>query len=146
MSSKTQKQTQDQNFVVVDFLDLNTSKITLNNPKPNYYGGSYAALRYDDKTLYVRYDSHICPFGINTNKDEDGKVTGYSTSISVQEQDPYFKKAREIDNFFIQKCIENSIRWGLGGSKTQKVDESSIIGYDDKGERGKMETNFEICL
>ena len=137
MSSKTQKQTQDQNFVVVDFLDLDTSKITLNNPKPNYYGGSYAALRYDDKTLYVRYDAYICPFGINTNKDEDGKVTGYSTSISVQEQDPYFKKAREIDDFFIQKCIENSIRWGLGGSKTQKVDESSIIGYDDKGERGK---------
>ena len=97
------KKTQNQTYVVVDFLDLDTKKITLNNPKPNKYGGGYAALRYDGKTLYVRYDSRISPFGLSTNKDKKGGkeiVTGYSTSISLKKNDPYFKKAREIDDFF----------------------------------------------
>ena len=58
-NKKTQNQTQEKNFVIVDFLDLDTKKISLSNPKPNKYGGGYAALRYDGKTLYVRYDSRI---------------------------------------------------------------------------------------
>ena len=139
-NKKTQTQSRNQTFVVVDFLDLDTKKISLSNPKPNKYGGGYAALRYDGKTLYVRYDSRISPFGLSTNKDKKGGkeiVTGYSTSISLKKNDPYFKKAREIDDFFIDKCVENSVLWGLGGSKTEKVDLSSIAGYDDKGEKGK---------
>ena len=131
------KKTKNQTFIVVDFLDIDTKKITLNNPKPNNYGGSYAPLRYDDKILYVRYDARISPFGLSTNKDKKGEITGYSTSISLKKNDPYFIKAREIDDFFIDKCIENSVLWGLGGSKTEKVDVHSIIGYDDKGEKGK---------
>ena len=55
----------------------------------------------------------------------------------MKKNDPYFKKAREIDDFFIDKCVENSVLWGLGGSKTEKVDLSSIAGYDNKGEKGK---------
>ena len=131
------KKTQNQTHIVVDFLDLDTKKISLSNPKPNKYGGGYAALRYDGKTLYVRYDSRISPFGLSTNKDKKGEVTGYSTSISLKKNDPYFIKARELDDFFIDKCVENSILWGLGGSKTEKVDLSSITGYDDKGEKRK---------
>ena len=136
-NKKTKNQTQEKTFIVVDFLDLDTKKITLNNPKPNNYGGSYAPLHYDGKTLYVRYDGRISPFGLSTNKDNKGEVTGYSTSISLKKNDPYFIKAREIDDFFIDKCIENSVLWGLGGSKTEKVDLSSIAGYDDKGNKGK---------
>ena len=136
MSTKTQNQT-FKSFEVVDFLDIDTSKITLSNPKPNNYGGSYAALRYDGKTLYVRYDARICPFGISSNTNKKGEVTGYSTSISLKKNDPYFIKAREIDDFFIERCIDNSVLWGLGGSKTEKVDLSSIVGYDDKGDKGK---------
>lgn len=150
---KTQtKPKKEQNFVIVDFLDIDTDKITFNAPKDNNYGGSYVTLRYGGKQLYVRYDARICPFGLSTNtqdvsktKDKgkypkDEKVTGYSTSISLQkdyENDPYYEKARELDEFFIEKCIENSVLWGLGGSKTVKVDRASIAGYDDKGDKGK---------
>ena len=31
------KKTKNQTFIVVDFLDIDTKKITLNNPKPNNY-------------------------------------------------------------------------------------------------------------
>ena len=85
-NKKTQTQSRNQTFIVVDFLDLDTKKITLNNPKPNNYGGGYAALRYDGKTLYVRYDGRISPFGLSTNKDNKGEVTGYSTSISLKKK------------------------------------------------------------
>ena len=138
VDKKTQSKTQTQTYIIVDFLDLDTSKITLSNLKPNKYGGGYASLRYDDgKTLYVRYDSHVSPFGLNTNTNKDGEITGYSTSINLKKDDPYLMKAREIDDFFINKCIENSVIWGLGGSKNINVDRSTIAGYDDKGDKGK---------
>ena len=114
---------QTQAYVIVDFLDLDTSKITLSNPKPNKYGGNYTPLRYDeggDKLLYVRYDGRISPFGLSTNKDTNGNITGYYTSINLKKNDPYLEKARELDEFFINQCIENSVVWGLGGSKTKK--------------------------
>ena len=85
-NKKTQNQTREKTFIVVDFLDLDTKKITLSNPKPNNYGGRYAALRYDGKTLYVRYDGRISPFGLSTNTDKKGEVTGYSTSISLKKK------------------------------------------------------------
>ena len=137
VKNQTQTKTQTKTHIIVDFLDLDTSKITLSNLKPNKYGGGYAALRYDEKILYVRYDGRISPFGLSTNTNKDGEVMGYYTSISFKKNDPYLMKAREIDDFFINKCIENSVLWGLGGSKTQKVDLSSIAGYDEKGEKGK---------
>ena len=40
-------------------------------------------------------------------------------------------------SFFIKKCIENSVLWGLGGSKTKAVGYDSIAGYDEQGDRGK---------
>ena len=143
-NKKTQSQTQNktQNYIIVDFLDLDTSKITLSKPKLNKYGGAYTALRYDeggvDKLLYVRYDCRISPFGLSNNIFKDNeKLIGYYTSINLKKNDPYLEKARELDEFFIDKCIENSINWGLGGSKTQKIDRSSIAGYDEKGKDGR---------
>ena len=135
VKNKTQNRT--QTFIIVNFLDLDTSKITLNKLKPNKYGGGYAALRYDDKLLYVRYDGRISPFGLSTNKDTNGNVTGYCTSINLKKNDPYLEKACELDEFFINQCIENSLVWGLGGSKTKKINRSSIAGYDEKGDKGK---------
>ena len=138
-NKKTQTQSRNQTYIVVDFLDLDTKKFSLSNPKPNKYGGGYAALRYDGKTLYVRYDGRFSPFGISTNKNKHGEVTGshFSTTISLTENDPYLLKAREIDDFFIDKCVENSVLWGLGGSSSQKVNYNTIAGYDDKGQGGK---------
>lgn len=150
LKRKTQtKAEKEPNFIIVDFLDIDTDKITFNTPKPNGYGGSYVSLRYDGKLLYVLYDARVCPFGLSTNTvdvsktkergryPKDEKVTGYGTSISLQSDDPYYEKAREIDEFLIGKCIENSVLWCLGGSKTTKVNPSSIAGYDDKGDKGK---------
>jgi len=146
------KKEKELNYHIVDFLDIDTDNITFNAPKENNYGGSYVTLRYSGKQLYVRYDPRVCPFGLSTNtqdvsktKDKgkypkDEKVTGYSTSVSLQkdyEADPYYEKGRELDEFFIEKCIENSVLWGLGGSKTIKIDRASIAGYDDKGDKGK---------
>ena len=139
VQTQTQTKNQTKNYIIVDFLDLDTSKITLSYPKPNKYGGAYAALRYEDKLLYVRYDGRISPFGLSTNKDTNGNITGYYTSISLKKNDPYLEKARELDEFFIDQCIENSLVWGLGGSKTKKINRSTIAGYDEegRGDKGK---------
>ena len=84
--SQTPSQTPSPFYIIVDFLDIDTSKITLSNPKPNKYGGGYAALRYDDKILYVRYDGRISPFGLSINVNDNGEVTGFSTSISLKKK------------------------------------------------------------
>jgi hypothetical protein len=147
-----QNESQKKPFVIVNFLDIDTSLFTFMEPKPNAHGGRFVKLRYDGKQLYVRYGSHVCPFGISVNtqnmdpkeaeKYPDGKkTTGYSTSISLpknyKEGDPYFEKAKELDEFFMNACIENSILWGLGGSEERAIDPYAIKGYDPYGKDGK---------
>ena len=57
----------------------------------------------------------------------------------MKKNDPYLEKANELDEFFINQCIENSINWGLGGSKNINIDRSTIAGYDEegRGDKGK---------
>lgn len=154
MTTKTDPKNKPKNYIVVNFLEIDTSLITFAEPKTNKYGGKFVKMRYDGKTLYVQYDAHVCPFGISPNKEKvkekhqevlypDGKKTnGYSTSIGLPknyaegEGDPYYNKARELDEFFIQACIEHSVLWGLGGTAKVAVDPRAIAGYDDKGENG----------
>ena len=154
MSSQTQTQNKpkkENNFVIVDFIDLDTSKFTFAQPKDNNFGGKYVTVRYASKQLYVRYGTRTCTFGVSTNTQnvqekqpntypKDLKVTGYGTSLTLHKDyvnDSYYEKGRELDEFFINKCIENSMLWGLGGSKTKPIARETIEGYDDKGDNGK---------
>jgi hypothetical protein len=152
VSQNKYKEFDNKPFVVVDFLDLDPECIRFQEPKTMSNGNKVIPMRYTvngtDKTLHVKYTQRTCPFGLSTNtekkdeyrgKYENGeKITGYSTSISfLKDEDPYLAKAEQLDQFFIDKCVANSVSWGLGGSKTRPIDRSAIEGYDDKGWNGK---------
>lgn len=160
MSSQTQTQNQTQTkekpYVIVDFLDLETEHFSFLAPKENAHGGHFIPVRYQDKALYVRYTARTTPFGISTSNEEkpeykgkypDGKapntgkkITGYSTSITClkeYENDPYYLKAVELDEFFMQECHKNAMRWHLGGTSTKPLSFDTVEGYDDKGADGK---------
>jgi hypothetical protein len=137
-------------YVIEDFLNIDPAHITLGAPKANKFQGSSVPIRYMGKALYVKYDARTCPFGASASKEEKEeykqayalgkKITGYTTSIQCEkdyENDPYYKKAAELDQFFIEQCIQNSLLWGLGGSKTKPIAREAIEGYDDKGDNGK---------
>ena len=151
---KTSNQTAEKNFLVIDFLDIDPKKIKFQDVKPLTNGSKLVPMRYkegsSDKSLYVKYAARTCPFGISTSSDKKDdykgkypngeKITGYSTSVSFNkdyENDPYYKKAVELDEFFIGECIRNSVAWGLGGSKTKPIERTAIEGYDEKGLNGK---------
>ena len=152
-SNQTQNQTQNKGekpYVIVDFLDLDTSKISFQAPKANTHGGHFIPIKYDGKALYVTYEARTCPFGVSTSNEEkpeykgrypDGKkVTGYSTAVSLQkeyEQDPYYQKSLEIDNFFMDACHKNAMAWHLGGTAQRPLGRDAIEGYDDRGADGK---------
>lgn len=139
------------NSIIVDFLDLDTAKFTFSTPKPNNYGGKFVPVKYDGKTLLVKYGKRTCSFGMSTNRQKvtpdkvgiyvnDEIITGYSMSVSLEkdfESDPYYEKARELDEFFIDQCVKNCWKWGLGGTKTKPVARDVVSGYDDKGDNGK---------
>ena len=149
-----EKTAAEKNFMIIDFLDIDPSKIKFQEMKSLSNGSKIIPMRYKDgntdKSLYVKYGARTCPFGISTSSDKkdeyrgkyinDEKITGYSTSVSFNkdyEKDPYYAKAQEIDDFFINECIKNSVAWGLGGSKTRAIDRAAIEGYDEKGLNGK---------
>ena len=150
----TNDKTAEKNFMIIDFLDIDPSKIKFQEIKALSNGSKIIPMRYKDgntdKSLYVKYGARTCPFGISTSSDKkdeyrgkylnDEKITGYSTSFSFNkeyEKDPYYAKAQEIDDFFINECIKNSVAWGLGGSKTRPIERTAIEGYDEKGLNGK---------
>ena len=56
---------------IVNFLDIDTSKITFSKPKPNKYNGSQIGILYEGSTLFVKYE-RMTPFGLNDNFDKDG--------------------------------------------------------------------------
>ena len=60
---------------IVDFLDLDTSKISFLKPKGNRHNGSQIGIRYNGKTLYVKYEG-VTPFGIQENYDREGNFYG----------------------------------------------------------------------
>jgi hypothetical protein len=152
-ANKQQKPNQTEKekaYIVVEFLELETTHFTFLTAKSNAHGGHFIPIRYKGKALYVKYGAKTCPFGLSEGKElkdeyqgiypDKKKITGYSTSISCAkeyENDPYYKKAAELDDFFMKACHENAMSWHLGGTRTVPMDFRAIQGYDDRGCEGK---------
>ena len=126
MPAKNQSNT-SQRMQIVDFLDIDTSKITFKQPKLNKYNGSQIGILYNGETMYVKYEG-IAPFGLRENYDKDGKYLG--TSMQINCEGEYLEKAKELDNFFINAFFEN--KWGLN----LNIPLQHIMGYDEHGQGG----------
>ena len=97
MPAKNQSNT-SQRMQIVDFLDIDTSKITFKQPKLNKYNGSQIGILYNGETMYVKYEG-IAPFGLRENYDKDNNYLG--TSLQINCEDKYLEKARELDTFLL---------------------------------------------
>ena len=124
MQEKKQSQRKMQ---IVDFLDIDTSKITFQKPKPNKYNGSQIGILYNGETMFVKYEGNA-PFGLKENFDKDGNYQ--STSMQINCGDKYLEKAKELDTFFIKAFYEN--KWGLN----KNIPLQNIEGYDSHGQGG----------
>ena len=119
------KASENNDIAIVDFLDLDTSKITFLKPKQNKHNGSQIDIRYNGRTLYVKYEG-VTPFGIQENYDKEGNFYGVTMQINADEE--YAKKAEEMDKFFMQAFHQN--KWGLN----ENIKAEAIHGYDEHGE------------
>ena len=124
MLEKNQSQRKMQ---IVDFLDIDTSKITFRQPKSNKYNGSQIGILYNGETMYVKYEG-IAPFGLREKFDKDDNYLG--TSLQINCEGKYLEKARELDTFFIKAFYEN--KWGLN----KNIPLRNIEGYDEHGQGG----------
>jgi len=106
---------------IVNFLDIDTSKITFSKPKPNKYNGSQIGIMCEGSTLFVKYEGST-PFGLNDNYDKDGNFQGKSMQINCE--DEYLEKARELDQFFIETFFKN--KWSLN----KNIPKGAIEGYE----------------
>ena len=106
---------------IVNFLDIDTSKITFAKPKPNKYNESQIRILYGGKTLFVKYEG-TTPFGVVENFDKDGNYQG--TSLQINCEDEYLEKAEELDQFFIDAFYKN--KWSLN----KNIPKDAIEGYE----------------
>ena len=118
---------QSQRMQIVDFLDIDTSKITFKQPKLNKYNGSQIGILYNGETMYVKYEG-VAPFGLRENYDKDNNYLG--TSLQINCEGKYLEKARELDSFFIDTFYEK--KWGLN----KNIPLLHIEGYDSHGQGG----------
>ena len=63
---KTQKEMQ---LEIVNFLHIDTNKITFKEPKSNKYNGSQIGILYNGMKIFVRYEG-VTPFGLKENFDK----------------------------------------------------------------------------
>ena len=127
MLEKNQSNTSQRKMQIVDFLDIDTSKITFQQPKSNKYNGSQIGILYNGETMFVKYEG-VTPFGLKENFDKDGNYQG--TSLQINCKDKYLEKARELDTFFINTFYEK--KWGLN----KNIPLHNIEGYDEHGQGG----------
>ena len=118
---------------IVNFLDIDTSKITFAKPKPNKHNGTQIGILYNGKTLFVKYEGYT-PFGLKENLDKNGEYQG--TSMQINCDGEYLEKAKELDQFFI-----NYIH-SLSKEKVKKIPRESVAGYDEHGQGGSWK---RIC-
>ena len=112
---------------IVNFLDIDISKITFKQPKSNKYNGSQIGILYNGDTMYVKYEG-IAPFGLRENFDKDGNYQ--NTSMQINCEGDYLEKAKELDEFFIDSFYAN--KWGLNNN----IPLDHIRGYDEHGQGG----------
>lgn len=112
---------------IVDFLHIDTNKITFEKPKSNKYNGSQIGTLYNGKTMFVKYEG-VTPFGRKENFDKDGNYQG--TSMQINCEDKCLQKAKELDKFFINAFLEN--KWDL----RKNIPISNITGYDIHSQGG----------
>ena len=124
MLEKNQSQRKMQ---IVDFLDIDTSKITFQKPKPNKYNGSQIGILYNGETMFVKNEG-IAPFGLTEKLNKDGDYQAPSLQINCGGK--YLEKAKELDTFFIKAFYEN--KWGL----SKNIPLLHIEGYDEQGQGG----------
>ena len=119
------------NLEIVNFLDIDTSKITFRKPKPNKHNGTQIGILYKGKTLFVKYEGYT-PFGLNENYDKNGEYQG--TSMQINCDGEYLDKAKELHQFFIDYI--HSL------SKVIKIPREAVAGYDEHGQDGSWK---RIC-
>ena len=127
MLEKNQSNASQRKMQIVDFLDIDTNKITFQKPKSNKYNGSQIGILYNGETMYVKYEG-VTPFGLKENFDKDGNYQ--NTSMQINCKDKYLEKAKELDKFFINTFYEN--KWGLN----RNIPLQYIEGYDEHGQGG----------
>jgi len=126
MRVKESSNRSSSDIVIVDFLDIDTSKITCGKPKPNKYNGTQIRILYQGKTLFVKYKG-ITPFALVENFDKGNNYQG--TSMSINRQDQYLEKAQELDKFFNDAFYK--YKWSLN----KNIPKTAIDGYE-LGESG----------
>ena len=117
----------------VNFLDIDTSKISFAKPKPNKHNGTQIGILYRGKTLFVKYEGYT-PFGLKENFDKNGEYQGTSMQINCDRE--YLEKAKELDQFFI------NYMHSLSKEKVKKIPREAVAGYDEHGQGGSWK---RIC-
>ena len=117
----------------VNFLDIDTSKISFAKPKPNKHNGTQIEILYRGKKLFVKYEGYT-PFGLKENFDKNGEYQ--STSMQINCDREYLEKAKELDQFFI------NYMHSLSKEKVKKIPREAVAGYDEHGQGGSWK---RIC-
>ena len=133
MSVKASQNESQNKQEIVDFLHIDTSKITFKKPKPNNHNGTQIGILYNGRTLFVKYKGYT-PFGLKENYDKNGEYQ--STSMQINCDGEYLEKAKELDQFFI-----NYIH-SLDKEKVKKKPREAVAGYDEHGQGGSWK---RIC-
>ena len=130
MSVKASQNESQNEREIVDFLHIDTSKITFKKPKPNNHNGTQIGILYNGRTLFVKYKGYT-PFGLKENYDKNGEYQG--TSMQINCDGEYLEKAKELDEFFIDY---------LHSLKNKKIHREAVAGYDEHGQGGSWK---RIC-
>lgn len=105
-------------IVIVDFLDMDFSKLSFSDKKENKYGSTNCFILYDNKIPYIKFPKLVAPFGISALEDKtDPSKINYSLSLSLDNKTAnsqhieIYNKALQFDECMKKNAIKYQKKW-----------------------------------
>ena len=132
--------TNETNYVVVDFMDLDFDRFGFKEKKKEQNYGYYVPITYDGKKLYTKMPRRFMPFkvGVQVSNEKD-RLNGCSLAFAFKGEkqegsdifkvdDPLWDKMTEFNEFIMSTLVKNKGVWALGNITRKKLFNPKNLG------------------
>ena len=108
---------------VLQFNQIDVSKITFSEPKTNARGGQSIWLNYEGSKLIIQVPKSKCPFGLGKQQYDEDAPPKYDVSVSLggsEKMNDFKEWAAALDQHLQDSAVQNSEKW-FGKKKSRGV-------------------------
>ena len=133
---------------VLQFNQIDVSKITFSEPKTNARGGQSIWLNYEGSKLIIQVPKSKCPFGLGKQQYDEDAPPKYDVSVSLggsEKMNDFKEWAAALDQHLQDSAVQNSEKW-FGKKKSRGVIEELYKPMMQESKKGDYAPTMKLKL